>query len=142
MVFVLLCAGCRPEQVGGVVELDDEVIAKYLEAYGTIAPIYRRAYEAGASPSSIHEREEIQEALEEAGWSWQHYQAVAGSVQNAMLRFENPEAFEEAELGPRDAPDANVAAVERHYYEIKRVHLITQEENYGGTRPGEGEERP
>lgn len=135
ILCLLLSGACARESADQVVPLDEEVIATYLEAYSKIAPAYRKAYEAGASPSALPRREDIRRALETAGWSWERYQKVHGSVSNALLFIEDREAFRRLELRPSDAPPGNVRAVEAAYFEIKKARLISEEETYGGRRP-------
>ena len=134
LLLLVLPAGCGREASMGVVPLDDEIVRTYLEAYPVIAPVYRKAYEAGASPTAIHRRDDIQAALERAGWTWAYYQRVHGSISNALLFIEDEEAFRRLEMAPGDAPPRNVRVVEEHYFVIKKARLIAQEETYGGKR--------
>jgi len=136
-LLLLLSGACARRQLE-VVPLDDDVIAAYLEAYRVIAPVYRQAYEAGGSPSAIPGRDEIRDALGQAGWSWEQYQNVHGSVSNALLYIEDPETFRRMELRPGDAPPRNVRVVKAHYFEIKKARLIGQEETYKGRKPASG----
>ena len=130
LLAALLLVGCKGEGPATVVDLDEEILDKYLQAYLVIGPAYRKAYAAGASPAAIPRRDDIQGALDEAGWSWAEYQSVHGSVSNALLFLEDPEAFRQLELGSSDAPEANVALVQARYFDVKQARLIVEETVY------------
>jgi hypothetical protein len=126
-----LLAGCGREPAG-VYPLDDATVESYVKIYPRMVPILKESRARREKPRDLAERPEVQALLAEAGWSWDDYLRIDGSIANAMLYLESPATYREMELRPEDAPPANVAVVERHHFELKRMKLIVEE----ATRPG------
>jgi len=130
LLLLLSCFGCNGQQTAQVVALDDEILSRYVEAYTVIGPAYREAYESGAQPASIPWGDTIQSALGTAGWSWEEYQSVHGSVSTVLLLIEDPDAYRRLEFGNKDAPAANVELVQKWYFEVKKARLIVEEHTW------------